>query len=293
MSEAIAIRDERRFTTTESVYEPINISEAMQLAKTLLESRLLPRAITTQQQAFTIMATGKEMGLTAMQALRSIHVIEGKPSCSSDLILALCKRTPGVCRYFRLVKSDATVATFETLREGDPSPTVMSFTIEEAKAAQLTGKDNWKKYPAAMLRARCIAALARAVYPDLVLGVYETDELAPRAERDVTPVRPIMGRVLDTEPQPAHVEQLREEPPPAAQGEPPHDLSQGEDASEIELQTKIRDQMLVVLEAGFSSWSAKREWREKNKAPKATLPADMQAELSKAFAASTPTGAKE
>ena len=290
MSEAIAIRDERRFTTTESVYEPINISEAMQLAKTLLESRLLPRAITTQQQAFTIMATGKEMGLTAMQALRSIHVIEGKPSCSSDLILALCKRTPGVCRYFRLVKSDATVATFETLREGDPSPTVMSFTIEEAKAAQLTGKDNWKKYPAAMLRARCIAALARAVYPDLVLGVYETDELSPRAERDVTPVRPIMGRVLDTEPQPAHVEQIREEPP----AEEPYNAQTGEmEDSELELQTKLHDRMLAILRVGFVDWNAKREWRENNKALKATLPADMQAELSKAFAASTPTGAKE
>ena len=31
-------------------------------------------------------------------------------------------------------------------------------------------------YPAAMLRARCSAALLRAVYPDLALGVYEQDE---------------------------------------------------------------------------------------------------------------------
>jgi hypothetical protein len=109
-----------------------------------------------------------------MQSLRSIHVIEGKPSCSADLILALCKRRPEVCRYFRLVRSDATVATYETLRDGRPAPTTLSFTIEQAKSASLTGKDNWKKYPEAMLRARCIAALARAVYPDLVLGVYET-----------------------------------------------------------------------------------------------------------------------
>jgi len=55
----------------------------------------------------------------------------------------------------------------------------MSFTIEQAQRAGVTGKDNWKKYPEAMLRARCISALARAVYPDVVLGIYETDELEP------------------------------------------------------------------------------------------------------------------
>lgn len=198
-------------TTALTVYEPNNVNEALSLAKVLVESRLLPKSITTAQQAFTIMAAGKEMGLTAMQALRSIHVIEGKPSCSADLILALCKRHPDVCMYFRLVKSDALIATYETRRRGDPEPTTLSFTIEQAKAAKLTGKDNWTKYPEAMLRARCIAALARAVYPDLVLGVYETDELAQERVVNVAPVRgviqddppadasydPVTGEVLD------------------------------------------------------------------------------------------------
>jgi hypothetical protein len=186
-------------TTALTVYEPNSISEALSLAKVLVESRLLPKSITTAQQAFTIMAAGKEMGLTAMQALRSIHVIEGKPSCSADLILALCKRHQDVCLYFRLVRSDAAAATYETRRRGDPEPTTLSFTIEQARAAKLTGKDNWSKYPEAMLRARCIAALARAVYPDLVLGVYETDELAP-VERAIN-VAPVRGIVSDDPPE--------------------------------------------------------------------------------------------
>jgi hypothetical protein len=73
------------------------------------------------------------------------------------------------------------VAKYETYREGE-GVTPMTFTIEEAQAAGVAGKDNWRKYPKAMLRARCIAALARTVYPDLLAGVYETEELetAPR-----------------------------------------------------------------------------------------------------------------
>jgi hypothetical protein len=80
------------------------------------------------------------------------------------------------------VRSDAQVATYQTKRRGEPEPTTMSFSWEDAQRAGVTGKDNWRKYPAAMLRARCITALARAVYPDLAMGIYDPDELG-----DVTP----------------------------------------------------------------------------------------------------------
>lgn len=162
-------------------YEPTNISEAMQVSRTLVASRLLPKAIATPEAAFAVIVAGAELGLTAMQSLRAIHIIEGKPTLSADLMLALCKRHE-VCEYVRLVESTAERATYEAKRKGEPEPTRMSFTMEEARAAQLVGKDNWKKYPAAMLRARCIAAIVRAVFPDVFLGVYETDELAPATQ---------------------------------------------------------------------------------------------------------------
>ena len=160
-------------------FEPRSIDEALQLSKLLVASKLLPRSIATPEAAFAIIATGRELGMTAMQSLRSIHVIEGKPTLSADLIAALVKSRPDICKYFMLVESTATCATYETLRNGDPRPTVMSFTINEAQGAGLTGKDNWRKYPAAMLRARAITALARSVYPDLALGIYDEDELEP------------------------------------------------------------------------------------------------------------------
>lgn len=160
-------------------FEPRSISEALQLAKLLVQSRLLPKSVGTPEAAFAIIATGRELGMTAMQSLRSIHVIEGKPTLSADLVAALCKSRGDVCKYFMLVTSSATVATYETQRVGDPKPTTMSFTIEDAQRAGLAGKQNWKAYPAAMLRARCITALARAVYPDLAMGIYDEDELGP------------------------------------------------------------------------------------------------------------------
>jgi hypothetical protein len=159
--------------------EPQSISEALAVAGHLAKSGVLGKSLQRPEAALAVIMAGRELGLTAMQSLRSLHVIEGKVVLSSDTMLALVKRAPA-CRYFKLVESTDKLATYETERVGEGSPTRMSFTIEQAQAAKLTGKDNWKNYPAAMLRARCIASLARAVYPDVLMGVYDTDEIQVR-----------------------------------------------------------------------------------------------------------------
>lgn len=152
-----------------------NPQAAMQVCQTLVASRLLPAGVQTPEQAFVILQTGAELGLGPMQALRSIHVVKGRPILSAQLMVAMVLRS-GDCRYFRRVGGDQHQATYETLREGMPEPVTLTYTLDEAKAAGLLRNDNWKKHPAAMLRARASSALARDVYPDLVAGLYTPDE---------------------------------------------------------------------------------------------------------------------
>lgn len=170
-------------------FEPRDLGEAVKLAQVLFASRLLPKALATPEAVVTAIVLGRELGLSAMQAIRGIHVIEGKPTLSADMMVALCKQRRDVCAYFTCTETSGTVATYETQRVGEPKPTKLSFTLEQAKAAGVVGKDNWRKFPDAMLRARASSALARIVYPDLVLGIYDPDELepAPAPPRDVTP----------------------------------------------------------------------------------------------------------
>jgi hypothetical protein len=139
------------------------------------QSLLIPQALRGKEPdvMVTIMA-GMELGIPPMAALRMIHVVQGKPVMGADLIVACAQRSQ-VCNYFRCLESTDKIATYETCRKGD-EPTKRSFSIDDAKRAQLLSKDNWKKYPAAMLRARCKADLARDVYPDMVAGVYSLDE---------------------------------------------------------------------------------------------------------------------
>lgn len=145
---------------------------------------LLPSSIQSVSDLVIAAAFGRRFGMDPMASVYNIHVIEGKPTLRADAIVGLCKSKRGMCRYFMLVESTGTIATYETHRDGEPGPTRMSFTYAEAEAADLTkstknGKpSNWKRFPAAMCRARAGVALARAVYPDVVGGIYYPGELS-------------------------------------------------------------------------------------------------------------------
>ena len=165
--------------TLAGIYAPANLGEAHKLAGALVRSGMLPRGIQSPEAALAIMIAGAEVGLPAMTALRTFHIVEGRPTMSADLMVALVKKS-AACGYFQLVESTAERAVYETKRNGDAAPTRMAFTLDEARAAGLAGKGTWQKHPAAMLRARCAAALCRAVYPDIVLGIYDPSELEQR-----------------------------------------------------------------------------------------------------------------
>lgn len=144
-------------------------------AKVLVQSGFLPKAVNTPEKAMAIIQTGRELGLGPMQSLRSIHIIEGKPTMSADLIagLALAKVPGSVLRVAETTNEKCVV---EAGRAGQ-KVTPFTFTMKDAQQAGLAGKSNWKNYPRAMLRARAITEAARAIFPDAVMGLYDPDEL--------------------------------------------------------------------------------------------------------------------
>lgn len=146
------------------------------------------------EDALWIVATGHSLGIDPVTSLRGIHVISGKPVLSADLMSAVAMRHPE-CEYLRVVEMTPERATVHVKRRGWPEHTVVTFGIEDAKAADLLKNPTWKKYPSDMCKARAIARAARAAFPDALLGVYVEGELdeAPEPQRatvealDVTP----------------------------------------------------------------------------------------------------------
>lgn len=185
--------------TAMQAYTPRDLSAAVQLATHFAKSGLLGE-LNTPEKVMLVMATGAELGIPPTTALRSIHIIKGKPVCSADLIVSLCLRRKERCEYFSVIESTATSATYETKPVGRP-PVRNTFTLDDAERAGLSMApgSNWSKYTKAMLRHRASAELARMVYPDLVLGIYsdaEEDDLSG----PVTIEQPIK---IETPPPPA------------------------------------------------------------------------------------------
>ena len=148
------------------------------LAKRLYSAKVFPRTVESVDMAFAILLAGHELGFSPMASARGITLVSGKVSLGADFTVAACTKHRDVCRYFSIIESNATQATYETHREGAPKPVALTYTFDMARRAGLTGSQTWRAHPEAMLRARCAAALARSTYPDLVGGCYDPDEAA-------------------------------------------------------------------------------------------------------------------
>lgn len=145
-----------------------------QQADILVKSGFLPTAVNTPEKAIAIIMKGQELGIGSMEALSSINVIQGKPSVSPQLMLALARRT-GELEDLKMEANDKG-ATVMIKRKGQSAYTT-KFGIAEATSLGLLGKDNYKKQPATMFQWRALAGNLRVTFPDAISGLYTVDEM--------------------------------------------------------------------------------------------------------------------
>ena len=171
----------------ETAIIPRSVDEAQGMASRLAVSSIIDsRYQKRPEDVLAVILTGAELGLAPMQSLRGIRMIDGKPTMMADMMGALVMSKRDVCEYLRCVESTEQRAVYETKRKGSPKEDTLTFTIEQATKAGLASKDNWRKYPQAMLRARALSAICRMAYPDLVAGVYDPEELETGRHVDVS-----------------------------------------------------------------------------------------------------------
>ena len=163
------------------------LSVKIQYAQAMAQSSLLPRQY-QKQPANLLFALeyADALGVSPIHAITSIHVIEGKPSASADLIASLVRKAGHKLR----VTGDATTCTAVLIRQDDPDfEFTATWTMVQATKANLTGKSVWKQYPSAMLRARAITEVCRMGAPDALYGViYTPEELGANVDADGAPV---------------------------------------------------------------------------------------------------------
>ncbi len=165
-----------------------SVEEMMKWADTLIEGGLLPDAISLPEQVITIVQHGKELGLTPHIALNNLHVIAGRPVISSSMLGALLKKR----NVEWIIEEDfATIdigddeqdkrTTYRFYWKSRVNGIVMeathSITWRQMEIAGYTSKHNWNKYPKEMMRARCLSSAVRALFPDVLMGMYSDLEI--------------------------------------------------------------------------------------------------------------------
>lgn len=150
---------------------------AYQVAERLSQSAFVPQQFRGKPVELTAaILAGVEVGLSPMSAMRSFDIIQGQAAPRAITLRAVVQAHG---HEMVLVESTSTRCRMKGRRKGSQEWQNVTWTIERAKDLALTGKDNWKKQPAAMLVARATSELARLIASDAILGIgYSSEEVA-------------------------------------------------------------------------------------------------------------------
>jgi hypothetical protein len=160
------------------------MTSVVEHAKIGFKSKYLPKHIENEDQAIAIALAGHELGIPPMTAFRAIYFFDGRIVLSSQLLVVLARRrVPGFNIDF--VKTNETGCWLLVSRPGMTEPAKIAFTIDDAARAGLTGKNNWKNYPAAMCIARACAMGVHAVAPEAGVGVGVHEEVVDGVRYEV------------------------------------------------------------------------------------------------------------
>ncbi|MBK6858086.1 MAG: hypothetical protein IPG97_16440 [Microthrixaceae bacterium] len=124
------------------------VPSAASLAEQIARSDFAPAGLRGKPEAvMAAMLQGHELGIGPMAALAEIGVINGKPCISAKLMRALVQRA-GHDLWFEVKTS--TKVTICGRRKDWPEDRVakVTWTMDDAKTAGLSGGQNYRKYPA-------------------------------------------------------------------------------------------------------------------------------------------------
>lgn len=198
-----------------------SLRDIKDFAQIVVESGLAPRSFATANQVIIALVSGAELGISPMQSLQGLAVVQGKIGIGGDLALALCQGSPVfedlIEEWIGEPGTDGRGCRITAKRRGR-SPVTAEFTVGDAKRAQLWGKMSqrgeptpWVTYPQRMLRYRALGFALRDAFPDILKGIKTQEELEDYPEepkRGIAHAKPAKVEQSDSEKKPLVVSQI-------------------------------------------------------------------------------------
>jgi hypothetical protein len=181
-----------------------SVDDLARLARVFAASGLFGRAGNQDTQiaecAIRLMA-GMEAGFSPFASATGVHIINGRPAFSANLLAQAVRRHPDY--DYRVLEKTAKICRIRFLSRGEVLGEEL-FTIDMAERAGLLKNPTWRSYPEAMLFSRALTAGMRTHCPDALGGspAYTPEELGGDEVVPVTvtePAPPAPALVPDAE----------------------------------------------------------------------------------------------
>lgn len=171
------------------------VSDVESMAKAIAASGLF--GLKDPKHAFALMLVAQAEGRHPASVAQEYDIIQGRPALKAQAVLGRFQLAGGSVRWVEST-DERCVADFSHPQGGTLR---VEWDMARARQAGVSGKDTWKKYPRAMLRARVAAEGVRAVFPACLGGIYGTEEVAdfePRGKAVDAKVTIEDGSTVDT-----------------------------------------------------------------------------------------------
>jgi hypothetical protein len=166
------------------------MGNAIKLAEAMCASDLVPAIYRNKaENGAAAILYGAELGLTPIQSLQQIFVVQGNPAIYARTMVALVKSKGH--RVWTGESTDTSVTVYGQMR-GDDHIEESTWTIDRAKQAGYTGNKKYQTDPQAMLYAKAASEVCRKMTPETLLGIaYSREEL----ELESKPIKATAERI--------------------------------------------------------------------------------------------------
>ena len=227
--------------------QPLSLGDMQKYAGILIKSGYFKDTTHLTQGIVKIMA-GQELGLAPFTAMKGINIIDGKPELSAGLMGSLIKNS-GTYNY--RVSEWTTKGCTVTILENGVEVGSATFDEEDARAANLLSKSNWKSHPKAMYFARALSYAARTYCPDALGGgnVYVEGEISGDGKEEAEVVEQV---VVDPDPQVEEETTVESEEVEETLAEEEPEAEEVPEKSDPEIQAELAEKMnfLEIDKAG-------------------------------------------
>ena len=172
-------------TRPSSIYAGMEaFDNAQRIAKSLASSTLVPQQFQGQQgyaNCLVALEIAGRMTLSPLQVMQNLHIIHGRPSWSSQFIIALingCGRFEPL-QYRVTGKGDdlaCQCVAKEISSEAELEGPTVTMAMAKAEGWATKSGSKWRTMPDLMIRYRAAAMWGRLYIPDLLVGISHSQE---------------------------------------------------------------------------------------------------------------------